>query len=291
MAEEATNGQVVEIETLSDDQLEEMVNPSSEPEDNSANSEPGEQVKQERPDETAVVPPTIDELQSQLEAANKRAEQVTSERDHWQKVRTDQEQNANAIRAAKEELQKRIEANRSLDPTQLFIDDPQKMMDVAAERAKLAMESEQIGQREQAYQHSQAVMRNAYQIDSVAPDLKDNMDGIVEMLKGLGDTPDAIQAFRNNPAMFPADKVHAINEMYRKEKVNAELQAQIERYKTRGTEQLQRVEQVAQHQPMTNAATGATANGEGSFPKNMSTQDISKLSDADLDAILAAARN
>jgi len=288
MDESTQTEQIVEVETLPDEQLEKMVNePSSDPAPQAAQeaapAPEGEQQEQE------AEPPTVEELQSQLEAANTKLNQVTGERDHWQKVRTEHEQNANAIRAAKEELQKRIDANKEQDPAQLFIDNPNGMADAITERAKMEMQMDQIGQREQEMQQRNAIAQNAYQIDTACPDLKDNMDGIVSMMQKEGSThPSYIQAFRENPAQFPAESVHRLNMMYRQEKQIADQQAQLEAYKSRGSEQLQKVEQAAQHQPMTNAATGASSSGDGGFPENMSPSEISKLSDADLDAILSA---
>jgi hypothetical protein len=273
--------QEVEFGTMSDEELEAVSSPASEQEkeDEPAAEGAEEQVEAE-PEKTAA------ELKEELEAIRKEAEQAKAERDHWQKVRTEQEQNASAIRAAREELEKRIAANREKDPAQLFIDDPQSMMDAAAERARLEMQREHLGHQEKQYQQQQQIQQNAYQIDRVAPDLRENIDGIAEMLVEYGDAPEAIQAFRNNPAMFPADKVQMINGLYRERKAKMELQKQLEQYKTRGSDQLQKVEKASQRQTMTNSATGATSNGEGSLPENMSREDIAKLSDADLNRIL-----
>lgn len=282
MENDSTNEQIVEVETMTDEALEEAVSGPSETE--VVETDPGEPA----PVEEEAAPPTVEELQAQVEAANSRAEQLQKERDFHQQTVGKHSDELGRLRKIDEALKQRLEQNKAKDPAQLFIDDPQAMMDAAAERAEINLEMRQNANQVEQLNQQQAFMQNAYQIDRVAPDLKDNIDGIADMLKEYGDTPEAIQNFRNNPAMFPADKVQQINELYRSRKQIADQQAQLEQYKTRGSEQLQKVEQAAQHQPMSNAATGASSNGDGGFPENMSTSDISKLSDKDLDAILGA---
>jgi len=292
MENDSTNEQIVEVETMTDEALEEVVNGPSEPEVVPANvpAESGES-SEEASSEVVETPKTVDELQTELDASNTRADQLQAERDFHQQTVGKHSAELGHLRKQDEALQERLAQNKAKDPAQMFIDDPQSMMDAAAERAEINLEMRNNANQVEQVNRNNAVMQNAYQIDTNCPDLKDNMEGIVSMMQKEGSTPaEAIQAFRQNPAAFPAESVHRLNLMYRQEKTIAERDAQIENYKTRGADQLAKVEKVAQHQPMTNAATGATANGDGGFSPNMSTAEVAELSDKDIDAIIAAGR-
>jgi hypothetical protein len=159
------------------------------------------------------------------------------------------------------------------------------MMATAAERARIEMQMEQLGYQEQQMQRQAMIMQNQMHIDRFAPDLKDNMDGISTMLVEYGDTPETIQAFRQNYAQFPAEKVQAVYGLYKERMQRMAMEKQLAEYKNRGSQQLQKVEQAVRRAPMTNAATGGKQ-GEGAFSNDMSMSDISALSDADLNAIL-----
>jgi hypothetical protein len=168
-----------------------------------------------------------------------------------------------------------------------FFEDPIANVEKITENQRIKLEQEQQRREEQMREmitHRRSITQQ------IAPDYEQNLDLVAEVLKQDGFDEDGIKAFRSNPFAYEPPLLHNLNLRAKLAKENADLKAEINRLKGGPKKILDKVETMSRQRPRV-TGNSASAHGEGGLDaETLDEKAISKLSDAQLKALLAKSR-
>lgn len=229
--------------------------------------------------------PTVEDVSKELAAIRAQLEQRTKERDHWQQVTSRHADELGQLRQIKQKLLERKQHLDSQDMIQRMVDDPRAYHAELREGMKLDTDLAELERREKliAQQAQQAEARHhaTQYLGNLAPDLRDNMDVIAEIMGEHGDGPEVVERFRRNPLDFPAPLVASVNGWAKERRRVRELEAKVKELEARPRTMLQKIEQAARQKPLTNAG-----GGKGRARQDIGDDQIASLSDKELNALL-----